>query len=146
VGTGWRLCGLQYDLQRKEEEGPVSWASSAFKPRAPPHPAPLAPRRGPPGVLNALLARDAAARRRSIALRTYAVIPLADDCGILQWVDNLVAFKVGGGGARGVGGGGGRPRVGRVEWRLACARERTTDSPVCPTQPPKVCLRGGVHR
>ncbi|KIZ00100.1 hypothetical protein MNEG_7860 [Monoraphidium neglectum] len=45
------------------------------------------------GVLNALMARDPAARRRSIALRTYAVLPLADDCGILQWVDNLVAFK-----------------------------------------------------
>lgn len=46
------------------------------------------------GVLNALLARDTAARRRAVALRTYSVIPLADDCGILQWVDNLVPFKV----------------------------------------------------
>lgn len=48
-------------------------------------------------MLNALLARDPASRRRSLGLRTYAVIPLADDCGILQWVEHLVAFKVGGG-------------------------------------------------
>jgi hypothetical protein len=69
--------------------GPAAAARSAA-PRRPATPPSL-----PPGVLNALLARDPAARRRSIALRTYAVIPLADDCGILQWVDNLVAFKVG---------------------------------------------------
>ena len=31
-----------------------------------------------------------------VRARTCAVLPLADDCGILQWVHNLVAFKVGG--------------------------------------------------
>jgi hypothetical protein len=30
------------------------------------------------------------ARRRGLALRTYAVLPLTDDCGILQWVNHLV--------------------------------------------------------
>jgi hypothetical protein len=45
------------------------------------------------GVLNALLARDPAARRRGLGLRTYAVLPLADDCGVLQWVEHLVPFK-----------------------------------------------------
>lgn len=33
------------------------------------------------------------ARRRGLALRTYGVLPLTDDCGILQWVNNLVPFK-----------------------------------------------------
>jgi serine/threonine-protein kinase ATR len=45
------------------------------------------------GTLNALLARQPQARRRGLCLRTYAVLPLTDDCGILQWVDNLVPFK-----------------------------------------------------
>lgn len=60
-----------------------------------PRPPTPAPTRVPPfpGVLNALMARDAAARRRGLSLRTYAVLPLQDDCGILQWVDNLVPFK-----------------------------------------------------
>jgi hypothetical protein len=47
----------------------------------------------PTGTLNALLARQPQARRRGLCLRTYAVLPLTDDCGILQWVDNLVPFK-----------------------------------------------------
>lgn len=45
------------------------------------------------GVLNALMARNPASRRRNIALRTYAVLPLTEDCGILQWINNLVPFK-----------------------------------------------------
>jgi phosphatidylinositol kinase/protein kinase (PI-3 family) len=44
-------------------------------------------------VLNDLLGRELASRRRGLALRTYAVIPLAEECGILQWVNGLVAFK-----------------------------------------------------
>eukprot|EP00878_Enallax_costatus_P022474 GHUV01023843.1.p1 GENE.GHUV01023843.1~~GHUV01023843.1.p1 ORF type:complete len:1333 (+),score=447.74 GHUV01023843.1:514-3999(+) len=45
------------------------------------------------GTLNALLARQPQARRRGLSLRTYAVLPLTNDCGILQWVNNLVPFK-----------------------------------------------------
>eukprot|EP00775_Hariotina_reticulata_P013107 gene13107-13235_t len=46
------------------------------------------------GTLNALLARQPQAQRRGLSLRTYAVLPLTDDCGILQWVNNLVPFKI----------------------------------------------------
>eukprot|EP00883_Tetradesmus_obliquus_P008640 jgi/Sobl393_1/19368/SZX76090.1 len=45
------------------------------------------------GTLNALLARQPQARRRGLCLRTYAVLPLTDDCGLLQWVEHLVPFK-----------------------------------------------------
>lgn len=45
------------------------------------------------GTLNALFARQPQARRRGLSLRTYAVLPLTNDCGILQWVNNLVPFK-----------------------------------------------------
>jgi hypothetical protein len=38
----------------------------------------------PAGTLNALLARQPQAQRRGLSLRTYAVLPLTDDCGILQ--------------------------------------------------------------
>lgn len=33
------------------------------------------------------------ARRRGLGLRTYAVLPLTEDCGLLQWVNGLAAFK-----------------------------------------------------
>ena len=46
------------------------------------------------GVLNSLFAREGASRRRHLALRTYAVIPLKEDCGILEWVNHLAPFKV----------------------------------------------------
>ncbi|KAF5827558.1 kinase-like domain-containing protein [Dunaliella salina] len=45
------------------------------------------------GVANSLFAAAVAFRRRSLKLRTYSVIVLAEDCGILQWVNNLVSFK-----------------------------------------------------
>jgi hypothetical protein len=45
------------------------------------------------GVLNDLLGREIASRRRGLRLRTYAVLPLTEDCGILQWVNGLVPFK-----------------------------------------------------
>lgn len=36
------------------------------------------------GVANSLFASAVAFRRRSLKLRTYSVIVLAEDCGILQ--------------------------------------------------------------
>ncbi|PNW78179.1 hypothetical protein CHLRE_10g467200v5 [Chlamydomonas reinhardtii] len=45
------------------------------------------------GLLNALFASDAASRRRGLRIRTYAVVALTEDCGILQWVDGLTPFK-----------------------------------------------------
>jgi hypothetical protein len=47
----------------------------------------------PAGVVNKLFCREAGSRRRHLYLRTYAVLPLTEDCGILQWVNNLAAFK-----------------------------------------------------
>lgn len=45
------------------------------------------------GMLNALFNGGAASRRRGLRLRTYAVIPLSDDCGVLQWVEGLMPIK-----------------------------------------------------
>ncbi|MEW5302991.1 MAG: hypothetical protein WDW36_005724 [Sanguina aurantia] len=45
------------------------------------------------GVLNSLLSKEAGARRRDLRLRTYAVLPLTDDCGLLQWINNLLPLK-----------------------------------------------------
>ncbi len=45
------------------------------------------------GVLNELFAGDAGSRRRGLRLRTYAVIALNDDCGLLQWVEGLLPLK-----------------------------------------------------
>uniref|UniRef100_A0A7R9VTK1 Serine/threonine-protein kinase ATR n=1 Tax=Chlamydomonas euryale TaxID=1486919 RepID=A0A7R9VTK1_9CHLO len=44
-------------------------------------------------MLNSLFNKHAASRRRNLRMRTYAVLPLTEDCGILQWVNNLNAFK-----------------------------------------------------
>ena len=43
---------------------------------------------------NALLTRDARARRRGLALRTYAVLPLTEDCGIPQVLVIVFCFGV----------------------------------------------------
>lgn len=39
-------------------------------------------------TVNALLARDPAARRRALAIRTYRVVPLTPDSGVLEFVCN----------------------------------------------------------
>lgn len=46
------------------------------------------------GVLNSLLSKEASARRRDLRLRTYAVLPLTEDCGLLQWLNNLLPLKM----------------------------------------------------
>lgn len=38
------------------------------------------------GLCNGLLERDRAARRRDLRLRTYAVVPLGPQCGLLEFV------------------------------------------------------------
>ncbi len=71
------------------------WLPSSLPPASFNHPPTLQPWNPPPlsGVLNKLFAREASSRRRGLYLRTYAVLPLTEDCGILQWVNNLVPFK-----------------------------------------------------
>ena len=46
-------------------------------------------------MINKLLQADADARQRQLCIRTYAVVPLNEECGIIEWVGCL---EVGGGG------------------------------------------------
>lgn len=38
------------------------------------------------GMINRLLQKDPAGRARKLRLRTYAVICLNEECGVLEWV------------------------------------------------------------
>ena len=44
-------------------------------------------------VVNSILAKDAGARARSLKLRTYAVVPMSQSVGLLQWVPNTAPLK-----------------------------------------------------
>lgn len=44
-------------------------------------------------MLNRLLARDAGSRKRRLYLRTFSVIPLTEDCGIIEWVPHTIGFR-----------------------------------------------------
>lgn len=46
------------------------------------------------GMINRLLQKDPAGRARKLRLRTYAVICLNEECGVLEWVQ---VRRVGGG-------------------------------------------------
>ena len=37
-------------------------------------------------IVNKLLLKDPEARRRQLRIRTYAVVPLNEECGLLEWV------------------------------------------------------------
>jgi len=41
-------------------------------------------------LVNVLLRRDVAARKRALHMRAYRVVPLAPTAGVLQWVDNTM--------------------------------------------------------
>ncbi|KDD75126.1 phosphatidylinositol 3- and 4-kinase, partial [Helicosporidium sp. ATCC 50920] len=45
------------------------------------------------GVLNALFAGDADARRRGLGLRRFAVLALTEDCGLVQWVPHTQGLR-----------------------------------------------------
>jgi len=45
------------------------------------------------GVVNRLLDRDAASRRRGLRLRTFAVVILDEECGLLEWVPRTRKLK-----------------------------------------------------
>jgi hypothetical protein len=36
---------------------------------------------------------DAESRRRKLRLRTYAVLPMTEECGIIEWVPNTTGFR-----------------------------------------------------
>ncbi|KAI9005259.1 hypothetical protein BC832DRAFT_531539 [Gaertneriomyces semiglobifer] len=44
-------------------------------------------------LINKLLKKDPEARRRRLYVRTYAVIPLNEECGLIEWVRNTVGFR-----------------------------------------------------
>eukprot|EP00698_Gefionella_okellyi_P020660 TRINITY_DN6517_c0_g2_i1.p1 TRINITY_DN6517_c0_g2~~TRINITY_DN6517_c0_g2_i1.p1 ORF type:complete len:3836 (-),score=923.59 TRINITY_DN6517_c0_g2_i1:17-10561(-) len=45
------------------------------------------------GAMNAIFATDAACTQRNLMLRTYQVVPLTKEVGILEWVDNTEPLK-----------------------------------------------------
>ncbi|GAB0491544.1 hypothetical protein MMPV_002798 [Pyropia vietnamensis] len=45
------------------------------------------------GVVNRLLRLDAPAAQRRLRLRTYAVLPLTDECGLLEWVEDVETLR-----------------------------------------------------
>uniref|UniRef100_A0A8C9T6S1 Serine/threonine-protein kinase ATR n=1 Tax=Scleropages formosus TaxID=113540 RepID=A0A8C9T6S1_SCLFO len=44
-------------------------------------------------LINKCLRKDAESRRRELHIRTYAVIPLNEECGIIEWVDNTAGLR-----------------------------------------------------
>jgi hypothetical protein len=44
-------------------------------------------------MLNRLLSRDAASRKRRLYLRTFAVVPLTEDCGLIEWVPHTTGLR-----------------------------------------------------
>eukprot|EP01104_Vermistella_antarctica_P000609 TRINITY_DN10760_c0_g1_i1.p1 TRINITY_DN10760_c0_g1~~TRINITY_DN10760_c0_g1_i1.p1 ORF type:complete len:903 (-),score=131.03 TRINITY_DN10760_c0_g1_i1:243-2702(-) len=44
-------------------------------------------------LINKLLKRDQTSRRRNLRIRTYAVVPLNEECGLLEWVQNTSALR-----------------------------------------------------
>lgn len=44
-------------------------------------------------VINVLLGRAPDARRRELRLTTYAVVPLSEECGLIEWVHGLLPFR-----------------------------------------------------
>lgn len=44
-------------------------------------------------VINLYLHRDAEARQKRLYIRTYSVVPLNEECGIVEWVDDLVPLR-----------------------------------------------------
>ncbi|KAL2019577.1 hypothetical protein VTK56DRAFT_9474 [Thermocarpiscus australiensis] len=45
------------------------------------------------GLINRSLKRDAECSRRQLYIRTYAVTPLNEECGIIEWVDGLKTLR-----------------------------------------------------
>lgn len=45
-------------------------------------------------MINKLLRSDSEARKRKLYIRTYAVSPLNEECGMLEWVNHTIPMKV----------------------------------------------------
>ncbi|KAJ3040430.1 serine/threonine-protein kinase M1 [Rhizophlyctis rosea] len=44
-------------------------------------------------MINKLLKKDPEARKRKLHIRTYAVMPLNEECGLIEWVNNLAGLR-----------------------------------------------------
>ncbi|KPI42986.1 Protein kinase rad3 [Cyphellophora attinorum] len=44
-------------------------------------------------MINRFLKRDVEASKRRLSIRTYAVVPLNEECGLIEWVDNLKTYR-----------------------------------------------------
>uniref|UniRef100_A0AAY4APV8 Serine/threonine-protein kinase ATR n=1 Tax=Denticeps clupeoides TaxID=299321 RepID=A0AAY4APV8_9TELE len=44
-------------------------------------------------LINKCLRKDAESRRRELHIKTYAVIPLNEECGIIEWVNNTAGLR-----------------------------------------------------
>ena len=44
-------------------------------------------------ILNKLLKKNPESRRRNLHIRTYAVIPLNETCGLIEWVENTTGYR-----------------------------------------------------
>jgi serine/threonine-protein kinase ATR len=44
-------------------------------------------------LLNRILAKSPASRRRNLYIRTFTVIPLSEDCGLVEWVPNTRGIR-----------------------------------------------------
>lgn len=44
-------------------------------------------------LVNKFLREDSECRSRQLHIRSYSVIPLNEDCGIVEWVPNVMPFR-----------------------------------------------------
>ncbi len=44
-------------------------------------------------VINRLFREQAESRKRKLRLRTYAALPLSEDCGLIEWVPNTIGLR-----------------------------------------------------
>ncbi|XP_048511999.1 serine/threonine-protein kinase ATR isoform X2 [Athalia rosae] len=44
-------------------------------------------------IVNKYLQKDPESRQRRLYIRTYSVVPLNEECGLIEWIHNLVGFR-----------------------------------------------------
>ncbi|KAJ8680180.1 hypothetical protein QAD02_015967 [Eretmocerus hayati] len=45
-------------------------------------------------IVNKYLQKDPESRRRRLYIRTYGVVPLNEECGLVEWVSNLIGYRM----------------------------------------------------
>lgn len=44
-------------------------------------------------IVNQLLCEESESRQRRLNIRLYSVVPLNEECGMIEWVPNLVGLR-----------------------------------------------------